>query len=407
MLPTSHFDPMNPPSASVPKVLLARFDEFIQSATRLESSHRELQDEVVRLRRELEERNQALESSLSEVKSTRQMLLRVLEALPCGVVLLDTSGSSPIIANPEAQRLLWLPGMTGAELPKPLQQVMRRALSYPHGTSPEEEVFTDTTQPARWLSVRATRVTFSVNAGAHNHLIIIQDISTQKEIEQQRERVRNSLALAEISSVLAHEIRNPLGAMELFLSLLRSQGSLSAEAVTWTDHLTAGVRNLAATVNNVLHFYATGSFDMSPIDLELIVKESTQFLEPVANESFIRLEMNSNIHNLQINGDRQAIRQVILNICGNALRHSPEGGLVTISGSHSENKVRIRVSDQGAGIAPEHLPHIFEAGFSASGRSSGLGLAVCKRIVEAHGGTLGVLQSSCHGTTMYVELPAL
>lgn len=399
---------MDSPTASTREVLAARFDEFIESASRLESSHRELQDEVVRLRRELEDRNQALERSLGEVESTRQMLFRILEALPCGVVLLDSSGSKVILANPEAKRLLWAPGAIGGELPKSLQQVMQRALSNPNAPSAEEVVSNERTKPARWLSVKATRVAFSaVTSGTCNHLFIIQDISTQKEMEQERERVRNSIALAEMSSILAHEIRNPLGAMELFLTLLREQGSLSTEALGWTDHLTAGVRSLAATVSNVLQFYTTGSFDMSRIPVEPIIEESTQFLEPIATEACIRLEMHSGIHGVKIHGDPQALRQVILNLCGNALRHSAAGGVVSISASHANAKVRIEVSDRGTGIAPEHLPHIFEAGFSASGRSSGLGLAVCKRIVEAHGGSLGVLQSNCKGTTMCVEIPAV
>jgi signal transduction histidine kinase len=285
---------------------------------------------------------------------------------------------------------------------------MQRALSNPNAPSAEEVVSNERTKPARWLSVKATRVAFSaVTSGTCNHLFIIQDISTQKEMEQERERVRNSIALAEMSSILAHEIRNPLGAMELFLTLLREQGSLSTEALGWTDHLTAGVRSLAATVSNVLQFYTTGSFDMSRIPVEPIIEEGTQFLEPIAMEACIRLEMRSGIHGVKIHGDPQALRQVILNLCGNALRHSAAGGVVSISASHTNGRVRIEVSDRGTGIAPEHLPHIFEAGFSASGRSSGLGLAVCKRIVEAHGGSLGVLQSNCKGTTMCVEIPAV
>jgi signal transduction histidine kinase len=399
---------MKSQAANTPEGLLARFDQFIESANRLESSHRELQEEVVRLRRELEDRNQELERSLTEVESTRQMLLRILEALPCGVVLLDHAGSSTILANPEAQKLLWVPGKTGEKLPEPLQQVVQRALSNADDKCAEEEVFAGTTQPARWLSVKATRVTFSAKSPGTQHLLlIIQDISAERELEREREQVRNSLAQAEMSSVLAHEIRNPLGAMELFLTLLRSQTSLSIESLTWLDHLTAGVRILAATVNNVLQFYATGSFSMSRMSIDSIIEESTEFLKPVATERCISLRQRCEIRDIEISGDAQALRQVILNLCSNALRHSNEGGLVEISASYADGRVHVEVSDKGTGIASEHLPHIFEAGFSASGRTSGLGLAVCKRIVEAHGGSVGILCSSNKGTTMYLEIPSV
>lgn len=408
MLPTSHIGPMKSVSAKAPEALLARFDQFIESANRLESSHRELQDEVVRLRRELEDRNQALEQSLKEVESTRRMLGCILEALPCGVILLDHAGSAIILANPEAQRLLWFPGKTGDELPQPLQQVIHRSLSRIDDASSEEEVFNETTQPTRWLSAKATRVNFSAKGlRTQHHLLIIQDITAEKDLEREREQARNSLALAEMSSVLAHEIRNPLGAMELFLTLLRSQPSLDTEGLIWIDHLTAGVRSLAATVNNVLQFYATGSFSMSQIPIDPIIEESTEFLKPVATERSINLLRNCELKNVEICGDPQALRQVILNLCGNAIRHSEEGGIVKVSASLVNSRAHVEVSDEGTGIAPEHLPHIFEAGFSASRRTSGLGLAVCKRIVEAHGGSLKVLCSSNQGTTMCLEIPAL
>jgi signal transduction histidine kinase len=390
------------------EALLVRFDEFIKSASRLEASHLKLQDEVVRLRRELEERNEALQRSLIEVDSTRQALLRILEALPCGVVLLDNAGSGTILANLEAQKLLWPDRKIGTELPNPLQQIVRVASSGADGSSREEEVFIGTTQPTRWLSVRTTHVSFSSKGPATRHcLLILQDISAEKDMEREREQARNSLALAEMSSVLAHEIRNPLGSMELFLTLLRSQASLSPEALGWTSHLTAGVRSLAATVNNVLQFYATGSLDMSPIAVGPIIEESAEFLAPVAAESGILMQSHCELHEAAVRGDSHALRQVILNLCGNAMRHSPEGSVVEISGTQKDGKVRVEVKDDGAGIAAEHLPHIFEAGFSASGRSSGLGLAVCKRIVEAHGGTLGVLRTSRKGTVMYLEIPAV
>jgi signal transduction histidine kinase len=408
MLPTSHIGPMNSLTDHTPEALLVRFDEFIESANRLESSHLKLQDEVVRLRRELEERNEALQRSLSEVDSTRQLLLRILEALPCGVVLLDIAGSGTILANPEAQKLLWPTGKTGDELPEPLKHIMRAGFTGDAGPSREEEIFIEATCPPRWLSVQATHVSFSLQKPTARHcLLILQDISAEKELEREREQARNSLALAEMSSVLAHEIRNPLGAMELFLSLLRSQASLGSEALGWTDHLMAGVRNLSATVNNVLQFYATGSLEMSPIAVGPIIEESAEFLEPVATESSIQLQSHCELNGLRVVGDSQALRQVILNLCCNALRHSTAGGVVDISASNADRKIRIEVKDNGSGVAPEHLPHIFEAGFSASGRSSGLGLAVCKRIVEAHGGVLGVLRTSSQGTVMYLEIPAV
>ena len=408
MLPTSHFAPMPSVAPHAPEMLLARFDEFIDSASRLEVSHRELQEEVIRLRRELEERNQALEQSLREVESTRRVLLRLLEALPCGVVLLDTAGEKPLIANPEAQRLLWPAGGQRNYVPLPLRYVVQRSRSNRAVNSIDEEVYNDATTPAHWLSIRATRVMFASHAPEAHYLLIIQDISSQKSMADERERERNTLALSEMSSVLAHEIRNPLGAMELFVSLLQTEGQLNPEAGRWANQLSAGVRTLSAIVNNVLQTYTRGKLHRSRLDLREFLKDCCDFLTPLAQSSSMSLKCLCEEAELAFEGDEAAMRQVIVNLCMNSIRHSQEGSTLTLSASRkASGGLHLCVADEGCGIAPDVLPRIFEAGFSGGGQSSGLGLAVCRRIVEAHGGTIGVLSTGSQGTTMFVELPAL
>jgi len=392
-------------NANTASVLAAEFEGFIEAAQLIESSHQQLHAEVARLRQELEDRNRALEKSLGQLESTRQLLMRILETLPCGVILLNPTGISVALANEEARRLLGLSALSGETLPEALASILSR-IDWKAGASHSDEICIQAEDSSRWLAIKAKRVQLREPNGDPIRIIIAEDVSAQKEFEREREQVRNSLALAEMSSVLAHEIRNPLGAMELFISLLRSQ-ALSSDALTWIDHLTAGVQSLSATVNNVLHFYATGCYRNSKTELWPIVYGIVSFLQPLFKESSIDLNVHNYADGVEVECDPDAIRQVIVNLCSNALRHSPEGSSVEVFLGTTAGTVFVDVKDEGAGIAPEHLAHIFDAGYSGSCRHAGLGLAVCKRIAQVHGGAVTVVSTNKSGTTMRLELPCL
>jgi signal transduction histidine kinase len=114
-----------------------------------------------------------------------------------------------------------------------------------------------------------------------------------------------------------------------------------------------------------------------------------------------------------IHADRTALEQILLNLVENGLRHTPEGGKVTIETSEARNGVVLSVRDTGSGIAPEHLPRIFERFYRAdSGRSreaggTGLGLAIVKHLVEAHGGSVTAESVVGSGTTVKIFFPEI
>ncbi len=108
----------------------------------------------------------------------------------------------------------------------------------------------------------------------------LRDISDEKRIAAEREAGRRSHALAEIVTVLAHEIRNPLGSMELFAGLLAGATEEMPEATQWVMHLQAGLRLLAATVNNVLQFHSQPCGELLPVRLDRLLRDTTEFLGP-------------------------------------------------------------------------------------------------------------------------------
>ncbi len=417
MLPSSHLIPINGPLAvprSEPAALASAFSDFIAAAGCLERSYQDLQREVSQLRQELEERNAALKSVALENHRMRLALQRIVGALPCGVLVFEADHTISL-ANAEARRLLGLAVEGPCSLQElaveknlPLHAFLRRTSE----NETEQEFRVDANLPPRWIAVRSRRL-FSANSGEgggvpSQSILTLRDISAQKELEQEREAARRTLALAEMSAVLAHEIRNPLASLELFADLIADEQPTAAQHIS---HLQAGIRTLSATVNNVLRFQSVGQSHLSPTRIAEVVRNSVAFIRPIAQQAGVEVLLRDRAGELRIAGEENALQQVMLNLSCNAIRSMSGGGTLSISvrATRVEDVVyaSIRVADTGHGICPEHLDHIFEPGFSGRGDTPGLGLAVCRRIVEQHGGKIQVRSRVNRGTVFTLELPAL
>jgi signal transduction histidine kinase len=213
-----------------------------------------------------------------------------------------------------------------------------------------------------------------------------------------------------MSTLLAHEIRNPLGSMELFAGLL-AEAELSRESRRWLDHLRAGLRTLAATVNNVLQFHSLPQPELARTSVGELLRGSVDFLRPLAMQAGVRMELQNRAEDVWIAADPHRLQQVLLNLALNAFRFLPEGGLLLISGTVisdvGRNFAQLELADSGPGIAVENLARIFEPGFTTRQGSPGLGLAVCKKIVEQHGGTIAVASQPGCGARFTLRFPRI
>jgi two-component system, sensor histidine kinase FlrB len=366
--------------------LLRAFRSFSEAAASLERSYGSLQLEVGRLRQELEASRAGLERSLEENRRIRARLDRILESLPCGVLVVSGKGEITDL-NPEASRLLGLPARDSSsslglgELPAAARQLLecsRKLASEAESSSPDEH--------GRWLSARHAAVG-EMERDSGSSVFILQDVSERKRLEQAEQKSRRDEALAEMSAVLAHEIRNPLGSLELFAGLL-AESNPNVESRKWIGHIQAGLRTLAATVNNVLHFHSLPQPELSPLDLGGLVDWARDFLAPLAEQARVQLRSDHALDGVEIAADRHRLEQVLLNLVLNAIRATPEGGSIELSGRRRDHAVTIAITDTGPGISPQYAAKIFEPGFSTRVGSPGLGLAVCRKIVEQHGGSI-------------------
>jgi len=228
----------------------------------------------------------------------------------------------------------------------------------------------------------------------------------RSELDETQARLRREQALAEISALLAHEVRNPLGSLELFAGLL-AESELDGERRQWVEHVQAGLRTLAATVNNVLHFHSCPPPERAPLDLGRLLEWARDFFRPVASRAGIVMSVENQLQSVELAADRHGLEQVFANLVLNAVGVMPGGGWIELRGARaSDGRVAmITVADTGPGIAPANLPRIFEPGFSTRPGGAGLGLAVCRKIVEQHGGTISATSVAGSGARFTMTFP--
>jgi signal transduction histidine kinase len=170
-------------------------------------------------------------------------------------------------------------------------------------------------------------------------------LEENRRLEQEREALSRRQALAEMSALLAHEIRNPLGSLELFAGLL-AESDLEEEERSWVGHLQAGLRTLAATVNNVLHFHRQPEPGLAPTDLGQLLGATHDFLRPLAQQAGVRMKLTQELDGVLVAADRHRLEQVLLNLALNAFSVMAGGGVLKICG-------RVSFADPGSGTVVE------------------------------------------------------
>lgn len=232
-----------------------------------------------------------------------------------------------------------------------------------------------------------------------------------------RDAERASRAREHVVGLVSHDLRNPLSTIMLAVDfLLEDVVSRDAAHSYEREHIeTIGraARRMDRLVDDLLDVTAieAGQLRMNPTPItpELIVADAVELLAPLATERNIVLIADVESELPSLPADRERLLQVFSNLGGNAIKFTPEGGQVHVSARAADGSVEFVVRDTGAGIPPDDLPCIFVPFWQQANthRSSvGLGLAICRAIVEAHGGTIRVASDVGIGTAFTFALPA-
>lgn len=213
----------------------------------------------------------------------------------------------------------------------------------------------------------------------------------------------------------AHELKTPLTAMRGNLEVALRQARSAEEYRESMLTLLGEVERLIALAHSLLILAqlsgARAAMDVKPLSLEPILRDVVNDLDVLAKDRAIKLTLAVRPVPMVL-GEAGRLKQVLINLLDNALRHTPTGGEIAVTLAATESMAKITVKDTGPGIAPEHLPHLFEPFFRADGArargtgGTGLGLAIVKEIIEAHGGRVEVQSEVGNGALFTVSLPA-
>jgi PAS domain S-box-containing protein len=212
----------------------------------------------------------------------------------------------------------------------------------------------------------------------------------------------------EMVAFVSHDLRNPLASISAATATLQlEQTGANAENIDSITRASTEMQRLVQDLLDVSTIEAGRlSISREQVDLRDLIGELQAILAPQAKARNVRIETRLAEDLPPVTVDRHRILQVLLNLIVNALKFGTPDSLVTLGAEPQENSVRIWVEDAGAGIGPEHLPRVFDRFWRADRRAgAGLGLAVAKGIVEAHGGRIGVTSQLGIGSTFFFTLP--
>ena len=229
---------------------------------------------------------------------------------------------------------------------------------------------------------------------------------------QERKRLQaENTELATLAGGLAHEIRNPLSTIGMNLELLAEElenddSQRARRMVRRIANLQGECRNLEEILNAFLQFARAGELHLSEGNLNTIVSDYVDFLEPQANsmEVELRPHLDSDLPVVML--DKSLMRQALVNLCRNAIEAMPEGGSIDLLTRTRGDDVVLEIIDTGKGMDEKTRGQMFQAFFSTRSGGSGLGLPTVRKIVEAHHGRISCESEVGKGTRFTITLPA-
>jgi PAS domain S-box-containing protein len=390
------------------RAALARFDE---TTSRLRDSYERLQEEVRELRRKLEDKDRELGDSRAERDRLAGYLEHLLESVPTGVVAVDPTGRISTL-NRAAQEITGLgAGSVGAVFrdvfpfvePPPAGVEGLESLENPgRGT-------VEIRRPDGERALLGLRVSPFRGEGGEilGRVAVFQDVTRLQRLEEQESRNRRLVAMGEMAAGIAHEIRNPLGSLELFASHLvgELQGGPHEDLAA---HVLKGIQNVSRITGNLLLFARKTEPRLQAVDVAVLAAEALLYARSAATAK--RVEVEEALEPCGAQADPDLLRQVLLNLILNAIQAVGEGGRIRVAcrldAGEAPPLALVTVTDDGPGVPPEARERIFDPFYTTRAGGIGLGLALVQRIVSAHGGWVSVVASRWgRGAEFRVGLP--
>jgi PAS domain S-box-containing protein len=237
--------------------------------------------------------------------------------------------------------------------------------------------------------------------------VLLKDLESIKTVQSLVSYSAKLAALGRLTSGVAHEVKNPLNAMMIHVELLKERLEDSGVDVKKSLEVIGGeIRRLDRVVQGFLKFMRPQELTLKPVDLNAMLQSVCALLEAESLSHGVRFVLELDAALPAVSADEELLRQAFINIVQNAVQAMPSGGAARIRTRPEEvDWVRVTVTDQGVGIAPEDVDKIFKLYYTSKPGGSGIGLSVVYRIVQLHDGTLEAKSELGRGTAVIVRLP--
>ncbi len=388
------------------------FDTFSRTIERLESSYSELESRFSELNSRLEDTNTRLREALDENETARAFLQNVLSSVSSAIMVFDCEGRISHY-NEACCRLFEadgsLIGRTAEELviadSRPGVSA-KQTLATGEEFSSEEKLIT--LMSKKDIPVAVSCSVMRDHSGAVTGAVeVIHDLTKMRALEDQVSRVKALAALGEIAATVAHEVRNPLGGIAGFASLLKRDLPADHSGQRLVDKIIRGVENLNDSVTSLLTYAREINLSPRQIELGSFLTEIVTYFRADINHSIDKYAIFTRLspEDLHWRLDPEQFRQAIVNLLHNAVQAMPEGGEIEIAAS-GDDMLTVDVSDGGVGIDDTLMERIFTPFFTTKQGGTGLGLATVKKIVDAHRGRIEVESAADRGTRFRLRFPA-
>jgi len=369
--------------------LVQAMDALTATSRTMEEAYRRLEAQVREMDRELAEKHR-------ELAFTTDYLTNLLESMSDGVVAVDNDGVITRF-NRAACTIL---GYTAEEVTgRPFEEVFDRAFAAPRNPGMQEL----RTRSGRQAPLSERDSPVSDRAG--NHVGSVKTFEDLSELIALREQVRQMdrlAAVGEMAATVAHEIRNPLGGIRGFAAFLSQDIPEDDPRRRLVDKIEAGAKSLEKVVNGLLEYTRPVELSLKPVGAAGLVDAALGYV----NHDPARLTVENRIApDLRVLADADKVRQIFLNILLNASQSLDGAGRIDIRAAADSGEVTIAFQDSGPGIAEDELDRVFSPFYTTKEKGTGLGLAVCRKIVEGHGGALWAESRAGEGATFHVRLP--
>ncbi len=233
----------------------------------------------------------------------------------------------------------------------------------------------------------------------------VQRLTDELENKNRELARKNRLAdLGQMASHIAHELRNNLVPVTLYLSLLRRRASEDPDTVSIIDKIGASCTALDVTVNDLLHFTADRDPNREPIEVRQLFDDVMGSLHPQLEAQAIDIDVDVP-PSLMLFADRDMLRRCVLNLTLNAVDAMPDGGELVVTAVECDSNIEIEIADSGHGLQDDVRSRIFEPFFTTKHTGTGLGLAIVERIAEVHGGAVLAMNCPEGGAAFTIVLP--